>query len=561
MTLAKLDVRVIDGLPHYDSWISIANYNMAHAGGLVSFDGYAAEGDCPPIDVKAISEPLVTPKFWEKQSADGRWWSYNMKTAYVSQFGAAKNNASINEAAFIQAAFDFGENKQLIMDGICYVTGGENLTISNTMTVTWPTHRGFYNRIVFKGTGTKAIRTAQTHPDDGTDAPISGGIILAASGIILENPFVDLYCDYSNTAPSNLGDNYDDGILVKAVNHCHIINPRTRGYWRKSGIHVDNTGANSNIDGLRIIGGELQGKYSLSMLGARPKTGNSGILIDDNRGAGGMSDVRVQQTSFRGYYHHSGRRISDTDGGCLEIESYVYPGTSVVDSVQGQVYEQVRFMAADPKIMDIRKARRITFDKCFVDRPGGFVKTDGVTGVADADCLIRFEAGAKQIRFRDTDVYRSTFSIASGAIVEMSGGVDVNGNPVELSWTPALSAVTASYSSRTGRYTRVGNRVNFWAQMAISSLDTADNSTFTLAGLPYAIKANTALSLEIDYRLSTIGNFGATDVIVGVPAPSLTTGISLYTPAKATVTYNGGKFNASGNLYVSGWYLAEGETP
>lgn len=548
-----------EGLPHYDSWTNIATYNMARAGGLVSFDGYAAEGDCPPIFVKAISEPLVTPKFWEKQSADGRWWSYNMDVAYVSQFGAARNNAALNDAAGIQAAIDFCANKTLWMDGISYVTGGENLVIGTACTINWDTHRAFNNRIILKGTGSKSVRTQRKHPDDGADAAISCGfVITAASGVTLNNPFVDLYCDYSDTSQSNLGDDYDVAIMVQSVNNVEINNPRSRGYFREYGILIDCTADNANGDRIRIKGGELYGKVSLALHGPLLKVGTTAMDIADPRGKGGLGDFRAEQLALRGYSHHSMKRISDTVGGCLRAEGYLY-GSAPQASFQGLLFDQVRFQSPEPKTVDIPQYRQVTFENCMVDRPTGYTKVDGVTGVADADCVISHGAGAKQIKWRDSRIQRSVITNTAGSIVEISGCTDHLGKAVKMSWQPALAAVTLTYTSRSGTYTRVGDDVDCSGSIVLSALDTADISTFTLAGLPYSIKPNTPIFIDIDWANSTLATFAATDVVTALRTGT-DTQLLLGKPNNTGWAYNSGKFAASGALYFNIRYKAVDET-
>lgn len=543
----------------FETWSSLGTLDLATAGDALTFSGYSSVRDCPEILVKAISEPVDTPKFWERQSADGRWWSYAMDVYYASQFGATKGSDAFNDAAELQAAIDCAANKTLWMDGISYVTGGENLIISNPISIRWDTHRSFNNRIIYKGTGATAVRTTRKHPDDGADAAISCGFVFATAGITLDNPFVDLWYDSGDEDPGNLGSNYGVAYMGQSVNNVVLNNPRARGYWRDYGLLIDCTAANANADRWRITGGELYGKVSLGLTGPLLKIGTTQIDIADTRGKGGLGDCSIDDVALRGYSHHSGHRISDTEGGCLFMEGYLY-GSAPQESFQGVVLNQTRFQSPDPKTVNIAQYRQVTFRDCMVDRPTGFVKTDGVTEVTDNDCVISHGAGAKQIKWRDCRIQRSLLSVTSGAIVEMSGCTDHLGKAIKLPWTPALASVAITYTARGGGYTRIGDEVEAEGYITVSSLDIVDDSRFTIGGLPYAIKPNTPVYVEIDYLNSTLVSFGASDVVIGLRVATSDTQVSLGKPDKTGWAYNSGRAVASGTIHFRLRYKAVDET-
>ena len=100
--------------------------------------------------------------------------------------------------------------------------------------------------ILFKGTGTKSIKTRRLYRAsslDVNDSPISTAINIQNDGVTIKDLTIALYCDYSNTSPTNFGDNWDVGIFHGSRLDLRIIDVNVVGYWRKAAIWLDSTRA------------------------------------------------------------------------------------------------------------------------------------------------------------------------------------------------------------------------------------------------------------------------------------------------------------------------------
>lgn len=82
-------------------------------------------------------------------------------------------------------------------------------------------------------------------------------------------------------------------------------------------------------------------------------------------------------------------------------------------------------------------------------------------------------------------------------------------------WTPVLVGVgtagTFTYSTQTGNYTRIGNRVFFNARITISAITGAPAGLMTITGLPYTSYATGAGGTmgRCSFMLQTAWNYAA----------------------------------------------------
>lgn len=122
-------------------------------------------------------------------------------------------------------------------------------------------------------------------------------------------------------------------------------------------------------------------------------------------------------------------------------------------------------------------------------------------------------------------------------------------------FTPRFGAVTATYTTQTGRYERIGNIVYVEVDFVLSSLDTADTSDSNITDLPFPIA-------ETGYLLSGIDLVGSTLI---TPADNISlsyqsissTVVSLTDEAGTAITYNSGIYNASGIYRVTLTYRTD----
>lgn len=378
----------------------------------------------------------------------------------------------------------------------------ESITINKTLKIKFPSS-DLSNRFVFDTSLPRTVQTFATHPDDGSDAPVSAAFVFDAAAIEFENVIVDLFVDYGDTSATNYGTDIDIGILNLTRERMRLKSTRTRGYWRVAGLYADCTQDNQALDRAWLEDCRFQGFWSILIQGPKLKTGETEILSGDDRGRGGASDWNSSRVWLEGFNHHSKVRASDTDGGCYYVDGKVQP-TAEIDALQGRVWHNCRFDGADPFLMDIQNAIRDKFNKCFVDRKSGFLKTDGVTGVGTSDCKLRIGSGAKNVVFENTDVYVTTLDVDSAAKdVQFLNCRDRDLSLIgESSFLPALAFGTSvTYNSRSGRFIDTGNISYIEIDIDVSSHDNTDASQIQIAGIPSRFSGK-LMNLRVSFKES-----------------------------------------------------------
>ena len=404
------------------------------------------------------------------------------------------------------------------------------------------------SRILFDTFIPRTVQTTATHPNDGLDAAISAAVTITAAGVEFENVMVDLYVDYSDASATNFGTDIDVGFFIKSVSRTSFSKCRTRGYWRRAGVFGDVTGPNATIDRTSFYDCRFQGFWSIDIQGPKVEGANTEILITDDRGAGGASDWHVSRVWLQGWDHHSKVRRSDSDGGCYHVDGKIYPGSSQINAIQGRTFINCRFSGADPYLIKVDNAIRDKFTNCFVDRFSGYLKSDGITGVGTADCLLSLAAGAQHTVFQDTDIYSTTLDIDPLATYSIDNARDKDFNLVgERSFIPALAFGTGiTYNARSATYTVKENRLFFRIAMDMSAIGTADASQAQIANMP-DILDDLYVSANVSVSQSTALISPETAVVGILPGGNL----GLWKSTGGTLKYT--DFNASGLLYITGW--------
>jgi hypothetical protein len=223
------------------------------------------------------------------------------QTVSVKDFGATGDGVTDDTAA-IQAAIDAVVNGTVYFPVGTYVCTDE-LLITNGGVSLIGEGQGYYRyhfvdpsqdvpvtRLLFKGTGVKSVNTRvlyRASASDPNDAPISTGINIQNDGITIEKLTVELFCNYSNTSPTNFGDNWDVGIFHGCRLDLRLIDVNVIGYWRKAAIWLDSTrGINlpelngypftkdASSDGISLVRVMTCGGYwGILRLGPQPKAG------------------------------------------------------------------------------------------------------------------------------------------------------------------------------------------------------------------------------------------------------------------------------------------------
>ena len=460
----------------------------------------------------------------------------------VKWFGA-KGDGINDDALSIQLTINSSEAGTLIFipDGVYALS--KTIVINKTLKISMEAS-DLNSRFLFNTAIPKTVQTYSTHPNDGTDIAISAGIVITAPNVELDNVIVDLFVDYSDTSSTNFGIDNDVGILIRSVSGTKLKQCRTRGYWRKAGLMIDNTQDNSTADRTSLDYCRFQGFWSMLIQGAKVKSGETEISSDDKRGAGGISDLHSSRVWFEGWNHHSKVRVSDTDGGCLYIDGKLYKGISNINAIQGRLWLNCRFSGADPYFLKIGNAIQDNFLHCFIDRQTGYKKVDGTTEVGTHDCEISLGAGSKAVKFRDTAFYNVTRNFDINASYEISGAIDSDLLVLEESFTPALAYGTSiTYSKRNGYYHIKDNIRFFRVVMEVSNSDNTDGSQVQIT-MPEVLD-NVYVNAEFSYPQSTF--FKSTGSI-GI----LDNGyLALYNSDGSSLKYS--DCNSSGNIYITGF--------
>ena len=373
-------------------------------------------------------------------------------TVNVKDFGAVGDGVADDTVA-IQLAIDTVEAGQKVFfpDGVYRCTN--TITVGKAIKLEMES-ADVASRLLFDTAITRTVQTTYTHPDDGADPAINVALKIDAIGVEIENMVVDLYVNYQDTSATNFGTDIDIGIFIKSKAKTIINKCRTRGYWRIAGLYGDCTVDGGTLDRTSIYDCRFQGFWSVYIQGAKTKTSESEILLGDDRGDGGVSDWHASRVWLEGWSHHSKVRKSDSDGGCLKVDGKLYAGTSSINAIQGRVWLNCRLDGADPYLLKIENAIRDKFVACFVDRKTGYFKTDGITGVGTADCLLSLAAGSQNVFFDKTDIYNTTLDIDVAATYRIKEAYNDDLELVgERSFLPALTFGTGiTYTSRSGAY-------------------------------------------------------------------------------------------------------------
>ena len=120
-------------------------------------------------------------------------------------------------------------------------------------------------------------------------------------------------------------------------------------------------------------------------------------------------------------------------------------------------------------------------------------------------------------------------------------------------FTASFSGVAVTYTSRVANYTVIDDMVYWDAYFDISSFDNADTSVGVITGLPFTALQNGVGQCNINYFGSSLLNVTAgSNLFLAMQTGA--TSLRFVDEAGGNETYDGGKFNASGDLYLSGFY-------
>jgi hypothetical protein len=187
------------------------------------------------------------------------------------------------------------------------------------------------------------------------------------------------------------------------------------------------------------------------------------------------------------------------------------------------------------------------------------------TFVANDYLLDRNGTGATKHRWRIANVDKliidssGNTSIKGLASAEQGISFDNGTNTLEHyeegTFTPQYSFVnTPTYTTQTGKYTRIGNILYFTLKIEVSSLDNTDTSNIHVTGLPFNASQLYQINASLNPNQSTIlADYLQTTDAVYFGQLNNTTAIQLQNGDGDYIKYS--HIKSSGSLTITGWYF------
>jgi hypothetical protein len=269
--------------------------------------------------------------------------------------------------------------------------------------------------IVCTGEGQRYRKTRRLAPEtalDPNDNPISTGINIQADAVHLRDFSLSLYCDFTDTSPSNRGADFDVGIMNGCRPEVVLTNLKVMGYWRIACIYVDVTrGATTaeftSPDGVTYPSGDAikcadqmsiykvfcwGGVKGLAIFGAKMSASgtyydaetNTVLSTHGGRGGGGASDFHAIDCTFFSYDHHGKRRFADplsplnyanenidTIPCCVAIDGR--RGSTSQGRLRKNRFTNCRFATVEFARVVMDRCYEIVFDNCHSEPKGSNV--------------------------------------------------------------------------------------------------------------------------------------------------------------------------------------------
>jgi len=192
----------------------------------------------------------------------------------------------------------------------------------------------------------------------------------------------------------------------------------------------------------------------------------------------------------------------------------------------------------------------------------------GRLGIGSGNCAIRFETNAimpknattfgtqdNAIQLGDPNQRFKDLYLGGGVYLGGAGSANYLDDYEEGTFTPTFNNVSATYNTRIGRYSKVGNLVYIEVFMIIDSLDNTDGSLAKI-GLPFVTPSNNSIATSIQ----TVGTSTSSIAInnyqfSGVVANDSNDLLFSENESQRLTRYNtSARFNTSGRFIFAGFY-------
>jgi hypothetical protein len=287
-----------------DTVINSTGYAVSGDGGAGSWKQNGVTGQTVSQSPAQLGDALLN-------DAKGNQWSLvNLGENTLNSLGLLKDSlgAAANNALIMQAAYNAADAKTSTQLLTCkagvyyyqpvtsvYVRKGHKLKGAGqgaavNISVYEASLSSNMTTFLLVGTGTKLVRTRREYrgsSGDAQDAAISVGFDLEAIGATISDIRFDLYCDYTDMSPTNLGDNWDVQVKVTRVDqqllqcsfsgyprYKHVLIDATRGIGLPEFDASFPTDTNAKgVDGCVIHGIRATGSAAIGIMGPKPKVG------------------------------------------------------------------------------------------------------------------------------------------------------------------------------------------------------------------------------------------------------------------------------------------------
>jgi hypothetical protein len=315
---AAIRINIATAQKEYTTTELINSTDIFSSDTVINTTGFTTSGDGGKGGWKKTGVTGETPSQSPAQLLNGlfnggngdQWALVNLGESTLNALGLLKDSlaAAANNALIMQAAYNAADSKTSTQLLTCkagvyyyqpapsvYVRKGHKLKGAGqgaavSISVYEASLSSDITTFVLVGTGTKLVRTRREYrgsSGEAQDTAISVGFDLEAIGATIEGVRFDLYCDYTDASPTNLGDNWDVQVKVTRVDqqllqcsfsgyprYKHVLIDATRGVGLPEFDATFPTDTNAKgVDGCIIHGIRTTGSSGIGLMGPKPKTG------------------------------------------------------------------------------------------------------------------------------------------------------------------------------------------------------------------------------------------------------------------------------------------------
>jgi hypothetical protein len=215
------------------------------------------------------------------------------------------------------------------------------------------------------------------------------------------------------------------------------------------------SGGGSNTERMRI---DSSGNVNVGCTDGNSLYNNSGT----NDGAGILANGQIQQAVYQDVVHYVNRTGND--------------GTITSFQKDGSTVGSIGVNSTTPYMSGNLGGFRLTSSA----GAGVMIPTDTSGNASDADN----DLGMSSVRWRDLYLSSGVYLGGTGAANKLSDFETGSWNPSPARYTGG--AITATYNTQDGYYTKVGNLVTCSFMIKIASISSQGSSLTYISGLPYA---------------------------------------------------------------------------